>query len=827
MKVIVICILSLQFIAAALCHAQITNEADAKIAAGTVRHTEVSIRGEDFYINGQPTYPGRSWNGRRIEGLLFNVRLVQGIFDDLNPETTNRWAYPDTGRWDADRNTDEFLAAMPEWRKRGLLAFTLNLQGGSPYGYSRDQPWRNSAFNPDGSLRADYLPRLEKILDRADEIGMVVILGFFYQAQDRVLTNETAVLRAVDDTTGWVLEHGYRNVIIEINNECDQHYANEILRPERVHELVSRVRGIERNGRHLLASTSYSGPLPKANVATNADFILIHGNGVKQPRRITESVSKIRQMLGDAPKPIVFNEDDNYNFDKPTNNFIAAVSEHASWGYFDYRRKGENFNEGFQSVPADWTIGSARKRAFFQLLCEITGSPAAVHALKVSSNHRFLVDADNDRPVFILADTAWNLGALKLEEVETYLQSREDHGFNTIMFALNFAPQADETNAYGQPAYIGADKTELNPAYFETCDAIIKKAAAHHLYVMLYAMWAGEKSGAMNRYTAGQLATLGHALGRHYAGVPNVIFCAGGESTPNYIEVDRVNALGSALKEGCEGNNLVTVHPTSPNSSSKFYATSSWLDFYMSQAKSGSAPAPATFDAAALVLGDWKIPSVKPTMMAEHRYESGTQEDPLIQRRSLYQCAFAGGCGYAYGHNALWQMTPHTGLPWMLRGWAPGVTNWTQALDTAAVGQLHFIKTLLYSHPYLERIPDQSLVLAGQGTNVATRVQATRDGSLGHNDATYMMAYISSPQTVTLDTSVISARTLNVFWFNPETGVTTPTRQNFPNQGSFTLEQRAQAADGVIVIDDAGKNYPLAGKLPGPTNKSSKPAMLP
>jgi Protein of unknown function (DUF4038)/Putative collagen-binding domain of a collagenase len=422
--------------------------------------------------------------------------------------------------------------------------------------------------------------------------------------------------------------------------------------------------------------------------------------------------------------------------------------------------------------------------------------------LKASDNHHYLVDAKTGAPVFILADTAWNLGALKLEEIETYLQSREDHGFNTIMFALNFAPQASETNAYGQTAYLGADKTELNPAYFQTCDAIVQKAAAHHLYVMLYAMWAGEKAGTMNHYTAAQLTTLGHALGRHYRGVPNVIFCAGGESTPPYIEADRVNALGQALKEGCAGQNLVTVHPTSPNSGSKFYASSAWLDFYLCQAKSGSGPKNAEFDAAALVLRDWNIAIIKPTMMGEHRYESGTQEDPLIQRRSLYQCVFAGGCGYAYGHDALWQMTPHTGLPWMLKGWTPGVTNWVAALDTPAVRQLQNIKTLLYSHPYLARIPDQSLVLAGQGTNVATRVQATRDGTLNHNDATYLMAYISSPQTVTLNTAAISARSLNVYWFNPATGQSESLRDNFANPGNLTLEKRPQG-DWVAVIEAA------------------------
>src|SRR6187401_3386246 len=113
------------------------------------RKTAVSIVGDQFHINGRPTYAGRKWKEKSIEGLLLNSRMVQGIFDDRNPETTKRWAYPDTGRWDPDRNTREFIEAMPEWHKHGLLAFTINFQGGSPEGYSRDQPWYNSAFDAD------------------------------------------------------------------------------------------------------------------------------------------------------------------------------------------------------------------------------------------------------------------------------------------------------------------------------------------------------------------------------------------------------------------------------------------------------------------------------------------------------------------------------------------------------------------------------------------------------------------------------------------------------------------------------------------------------
>src|SRR5437667_1738905 len=57
--------------------------------------TTVSIRGDAFLINGRPTYAGREYKGSKIEGLLMNSRVVQGIFDDSNPETRGRWRYPD------------------------------------------------------------------------------------------------------------------------------------------------------------------------------------------------------------------------------------------------------------------------------------------------------------------------------------------------------------------------------------------------------------------------------------------------------------------------------------------------------------------------------------------------------------------------------------------------------------------------------------------------------------------------------------------------------------------------------------------------------------
>src|SRR5690242_11362203 len=165
-----------------------------------------------------------------------NSRMVQATFDDLNPETRDRWAYPDSGRWDPERNVREFIAMLPEYRRHGLLAVTVNFQGGSPEGYSREQPWENSAFAADGGLRQEYADRMRRVVDAADANGVVVIVGLFYQGQDERLRDEAAVVRAADEATRFLLDGGWCNVLVEVNNECDTRYEHPILQPERVHE---------------------------------------------------------------------------------------------------------------------------------------------------------------------------------------------------------------------------------------------------------------------------------------------------------------------------------------------------------------------------------------------------------------------------------------------------------------------------------------------------------------------------------------------------------------------------------------------------------------
>ncbi len=336
--------------------------------------TTVGIIGDKFTINGECTFKDKVWRGISIEGLLPNSRMVNGVFDDLNPATRNTFVYPDTKVWSAERNTAEFVDAMPLWRESGMLAIAMNLQGGNPFAYNNDksQKWINSPYDEKGELRQAYLDRFEMIAERANELDMAIILGLFYFGQDEKLEDEAAIINATRNIIEWIHQKGWRNIIIEVNNECDIFYDHEILKPARVHELITLVHELTPEGKQpLLVGTSFSGGnIPTEKIAEISDFILIHGNGVKTPEGIIEQVGKVQALLRERVKPIVYNEDDHFDFDKPFNNFVAATKMHASWGYFDYRMEGEGYEAGFQSIPTDWTISSERKRGFFGLLKE-------------------------------------------------------------------------------------------------------------------------------------------------------------------------------------------------------------------------------------------------------------------------------------------------------------------------------------------------------------------------------------------------------------------------------------------------------------------------
>jgi hypothetical protein len=190
------------------------------------------------------------------------------------------------------------------------------------------------------------------------------------------------VKRGVLNATNWILDRGYANVLVEINNECNLGYDHDILKPPRLPELFDLVRQQTRAGRHLPVSSSFGGTDSSrdgrehpdtpatASVSKNADFLLIHGNGPNDPDLIRRCIAGTRALAG-GRKPVLINEDPNFHFTEESNHLLASVGEYVSWGY--YEQGQNNYQDGYQSPPVNWGVNTDNKKQFFELVKRVTG----------------------------------------------------------------------------------------------------------------------------------------------------------------------------------------------------------------------------------------------------------------------------------------------------------------------------------------------------------------------------------------------------------------------------------------------------------------------
>ena len=354
--------------------------------------TSVSIDGTRFLINDVPTYRGVTHYGRSIEGLLFNSRMIQAIFDDACEDTRSRWRYPDTGVWDPERNTDEFCAQLPAYHAHGLRAVTVGLQGGgsnySPEVYDR---YRCSGYTADGEFVPAFFERLLRVLRAADDAGMVVIVNFFYWKQVAYIPDDAVLLTIAERVADWLLQTGYRNILVDVANEAANWWQRPLCSPDQVHRLLDAVQQTTRDGRRLLAGISSGGgqSLPGERWMAMEDFSLPHGNGCS-PDALRAKLRRLKEMEGyrRRPRPLLINEDSIF-----VANMEAAIEEYASWGFYcqgygsdyhdrmDWREHGRENDyaalSGFQTLPVNWAINTPEKRAFFAALQAITSGACA------------------------------------------------------------------------------------------------------------------------------------------------------------------------------------------------------------------------------------------------------------------------------------------------------------------------------------------------------------------------------------------------------------------------------------------------------------------
>lgn len=451
------------------------------------------------------------------------------------------------------------------------------------------------------------------------------------------------------------------------------------------------------------------------------------------------------------------------------------------------------------------------------LACQPSPAPgekaeeAKLPALKVSENKRFLVQANGD-PFFWLGDTGWLLfSRLDREEAEKYLSNRAKHGFNVIQVMV--LHELDLVNAYGDPALVNGDVTKPlttpgdDPAdpeaydYWDHVDYIVGLAAEKGQYMAMVPVWGSNvKNGGVNRSQAEAYAKW---LAERYKGRSNIIWLNGGDirgsdSTAVW------QAIGQNLRQ-YDPNHLITFHPFGRCKSSTWFHEAPWLDFNMVQTghrryDQDDSELAYGQDNWKYIRDDYNLTPVKPTIDGEPSYENiphGLHDpsEPLWLapdiRRYAYWAVFAGGFGFTYGHNAVMQMhKPDAKDP------SFGVKEyWYDALDALAATQMKHLKQLMLSRPFLDRVPDQSLI-AGDAGEKYDYVIATRGGS-------YAMAYTYNGRDFAINMGKITGEKVKASWFNPRNGQTEEIGA-YPNEGVVEFDPPGEVKDGndwVLVLD--------------------------
>jgi CubicO group peptidase (beta-lactamase class C family) len=306
----------------------------AEVATAVNAETKVSINRGQWHVNGRPTHLGSP-----AEGLLMNVRMVNAVFEDRNKPDFN-----------AEANAERFVAAISDFVAHGVDAFTVCLQGGMP-GYEGAV---NSAFEPDGSLRVDYLRRVERVIRACDRQGAVVILGLLYQRQSKRLHDEAAVRAAVVNAVRWVRECGFQNVLIEIANEYPhQGFVHDVIRDAKGQAGLIRLARETAPGL-LFTASGYGDGKVHPEVAEACDFLTPHWNGTR-----VEDIPARVQELRRYGKPIVCNEDDKLG-EHAVAAMRATVDNGAAYGLM-LKDRNQTFPFRFDGAADDPVFYAALK----------------------------------------------------------------------------------------------------------------------------------------------------------------------------------------------------------------------------------------------------------------------------------------------------------------------------------------------------------------------------------------------------------------------------------------------------------------------------------
>jgi hypothetical protein len=434
--------------------------------------------------------------------------------------------------------------------------------------------------------------------------------------------------------------------------------------------------------------------------------------------------------------------------------------------------------------------------------------------LKVTSDGHYLQYEDGT-PFFWLGDTGWELfHRLKKEEIEKYLENRRQKGFNVIQAVI--LAEFDglrKPNQYGEIPFIDLTPTKPNEKYFELIDWTVKEAMNKNMFMGLLPTWGDKVTKIWGQgpeiFNESNAYVYGKWLGNRYKSFQNIIWILGGDRPPVNDSIDKKEiwrSMAKGILEGTEQKAIITYHPWGESSSTKWWPNESWLNIHMLQSGHAKKDNPVW----EWIKRDREIKPVKPILDAEPNYEdhpinwdkkNGYFRDFDV-RRQCYRSVFAGACGVTYGNQAMWQFYSEREEPV-----AYPERSWIETLDRPGAFQVGYLKKLIESRSVTDRIPDQSIIIEGQGEKME---YATAFRDAGNK---YCMIYFPVTRSLTLNLSFLPATQIRIWWFHPGKGEAgNPTVMLKHTTMIFTPPSTGTETDWVLVIDDATTKFSQPGK---------------
>jgi hypothetical protein len=402
------------------------------------------------------------------------------------------------------------------------------------------------------------------------------------------------------------------------------------------------------------------------------------------------------------------------------------------------------------------------------------------YPLKASANGRYLVD-HSGTPVLLLGDGAAQTLFQRTPGVaSSYLDDRAAHGFNALWVHLlvnardggNTDGKTDDgivpftrTLQHGTcddgPCY---DLTSPNEAYFVRIDEIVGAAAAHGMVVFMDTLENNSYLQVFELNGEARVARWAQYIVNRYRSFGNIVWMTG-----NDFQTWRTSASDNGLARAIMAA-IAAADPSHLQTTELDYNLSGSLDDELLLPYTTLAAAYSYYPVYYEVLRQYNSTArTVPVYLIESYYERFTyghltphSATDLMLRKLPYWTVLSGGLG-GYFYGSIWYTFPF---------------GWRWAIDTPAVAQLGYWRTLFTSFAWYDLVPDQAhaIVTAGYGTatgNGTGNIQsddyvttaATADGSL-------VIAYCPASTQLTVDMSKLKGST-TAHWFDPTKGTYT------------------------------------------------------